>query len=406
MKDIYDIDPNYNDFSASSKKASIEFDKIFSIERRGGDKFIDDQAILDKKTTYSLYSINKNVLSFVQRAYMQLPFLSQAYRIKQGLVINKGIIFTDEKLQNNATETDTKTLQEFKQSFGGTPFLIELLRILETKGNAIVCYTEDNKFIILDPANFYAITRSNDESIAQYDIIGYGYRNKNKYIVLNPATTIPVWTTPKSVLGIPNLIIEQDLLLGILADGEEFKAIKQNKGYKKTILSAYTSESGVKKMAEAQDVVTLSKQINDLTFDPTKSAIIVNQQLDNTELPTIESDNKFYDNLEIKAMVAANIAGIPPQMLMSGKNINRSNTDQNYKSKIQSNIQPMNDLLSNVVQNMANIWAEKQNTKLEVTIDNPKSNLDIEMNVKDILESVKIGLITNDEARKLLNLNN
>ena len=105
-------------------------------------------------------------------------------------------------------------------------------------------------------------------------------------------------------------------------------------------------------------------------------------------------------------MVAANIAGIPPQMLMSGKNINRSNTDQNYKSKIQSNIQPMNDLLSNVVQNMANIWAEKQNTKLEVTIDNPKSNLDIEMNVKDILESVKIGLITNDEARKLLNLNN
>jgi hypothetical protein len=418
MADINTIDPNYTDFSGRSNKATIEFDKLFTSEKRKGGSFVDQLELLDKKTQYTLYSLSKPALAFAQRVYMQLPFYARALKIKQGLVINKGVVYADASKQEKAQKKESqeaKELSEFQKSFGGTEFLIELVRLIETKGNAIVSFVAvsetENRFIIFHPNNFFVITSSSDTSIAQYNIAGYGYKKQNTYITLNPATTIPVWTTPKSVLGIPSCIIEQDLSLAILSETEEYKTIKQMKGFVKTLLSVYTTENGNKKMATDAETVEVANILKKLVSDPTQAAHAINKEVTTTILPTIDTDTKFYENLEAKAMVAANMAGIPAQMLMSGKNINRTNADQAYKTKIQSNIQPMNDILSGVIQKMAEIWStsttdQKTNPKLEVTIDNPKANLDIDMDVKDILECVKTGIITAEEAKKLLNLNN
>jgi hypothetical protein len=410
--DIKQIDPNISEFSGKDK-GNIEFGKLFRSETRDGDSMIDGENRLEPKNKYTLYSLSNHCLNFCQRVYMQMPFYADAIKIKQGLVINKGVVYSDPDEQETFAKNRfvDGVLDEFIESFGGNMFLGELIRVLENKGNAIVTLVKDNdknKFMILDPSEFFVVTKSDKESIAGYTAVAYGYKNKKEYTLLPNATTIPIWTTPKSVLGVPKATIQQDLTLAILAETEEYKIVKQNKGFQKTILTAYTTQAGDKTMATPEEVAKLSNDINKLASDPTRATTIVNKEFDQKTLPTIDINNSFWADLETKAMIAANMVGIPSQMLLSGKNINRTNADQAYKVKIQSNIQPMNNYLSSVIQEMAKIWCEAEGKTpiINVTIDNPKQNLDLDIGVKDMLELIKMGVLTAEEVKKLLNLNN
>ena len=102
----------------------------------------------------------------------------------------------------------------------------------------------------------------------------------------------------------------------------------------------------------------------------------------------------------------ASITGVAPYRLLPPASINRATAQQQYSEMIEDTIQPANNSLTNLVQAMFEIWclATKNESKIQLTIQNPKPMLDIDISAEDLRKLENGKQITTNELRDRLSL--
>jgi hypothetical protein len=157
----------------NNSKNDTEFGKLFTCTKIAG-----------QEDLYK-WTIKKDVLSNIDRAYIQLYLFKSNLDDLASLVVGNGLVTEDGK-QN-------RILEEFKNTLGISDigFFNEVLRLRQTKGNlAITLTTIDNpvsgeseyRFIIVPPEKLAIVTRTNEENygLARMEYFGVV---KNKEVI-------------------------------------------------------------------------------------------------------------------------------------------------------------------------------------------------------------------------------
>jgi hypothetical protein len=89
---------------------------------------------------------------------------------------------------------------------------------------------------------------------------------------------------------------------------------------------------------------------------------------------------------------------MPPQT------INRATKAMDYKEMIQDSIQPLNNRLTKLVQTMFEKWLffVGKTANFDITVDNPKHELDLHIELSDLILLENNGVITTNELRHKL----
>jgi hypothetical protein len=390
---------NVLDFTTNSTNNSVEFDKLFN--RR-------------KKDDYYFWSLKENEVNKpVDRYYHQLPKMQEAISKVLNLSINDGAVF------KNADDKNTKEdqLQQFFDSFpvNQQEFYYDIGRQIFLRGNCLVILRGDKKigdfrWDIIESRRFDIVTSSSNEVSAKYNILGYNLKRKGQEDLLMLKKDYPnviyLRSPIRSVLGIPPLILNQMVSNTVIAAIQKQYMIENAGAFSKDILFPASLGDKPNKMSgvEAQQ---LTDNINATLQDPSKATLITTKQLDKITVEMISGNPQFWNDYATKFVThTASLAGLAPSFLLPPGEINRATKEQEYKEMIQYTIKPLNLMFSRLVQEMYRIWEVYTNTdfKLDVTCQNPKSALDMDYRLLEMIELVKIKLVQPNELRSQLGL--
>jgi hypothetical protein len=379
----------YNLYNKSN--SNTEFDKFF------------DSKTADNQT---VWSIKKKILDTTDIFYFNLPRIKDALALKAQLTLNDGIVFEEEK---DETPTNQKLLEEFQDSFPHSKsleFLTDLIRIRETKGNVLIIYSiKSQRWEIIEPHRFKVITNSANSLNAKYNIIGFKVKNygKEETFLLKENPNIIFWrSSPSSVFGVPPLMIGEQTSLAICAEIKRQYLISNSGAFSKKVLMLKENQN-----LSEEDSLRLANDLNITLQDPTKAVTVTNYSFDTAELKQIDSNSTFWTDISDGYIHhTASLTGIGASMLVSPKTINRATKEQEYKEMIQYSIQPLNREVTKLVQRMFEIWSTLTNQALnfQITIQNPRSALDVAVSTSELLNLEKEKIITTNELRRMLGL--
>lgn len=397
-------------------ESSFEFSKFFESKKIKN---------FDNSDAY-LWRVSNHTLKMVDTIFFDLPGLKSSIAKISKIVIGKGII---NKNIDKETEIEKKQKELFLKSFPGghLRFLWETYRLIETKGNCLISLVdfsdkkdtekeniEDFNWINIGPENF-GISVQTDKPLAKYlqgDFIYFSSKkalNVQNHQKLNSENTIHLKSELSSVLGVPPIIINGTFSNAILSDINSFNQTKKRGGTKKQLMTLYTeTESGIRKYVDENDRKQFQNDMNKAIASSKTHTAVSNVEAKIQEIVPAESNEDFQDLMEsVYPMFIANLVGIAPYSLLPPKSINRATAEEQYKEMIQQTVQPMNNLLSEKVQEMYQIWckATGEEATMELTLDNPKPQLTLQKNLLDLIKAANSGIITIDEVRSEMGLN-
>jgi hypothetical protein len=354
------------------------------------------------------WTIKKAVLNDIDRSYIQLYLFKSNLDELASLVIGKGLITEDEKVNPK--------LEEFKKTLGMSDinFFNEVLRIRQTKGNLAITLTkvqdpitgnEVDRFVIIPPEKLVIFTRNKEEGYGLSSLAGFGIqKTRNETVMLNWATSILVRNQVGSIFGLPPLIVNNAMTKGIINDIQKYNISHANGGQKAQLVS-YTHPNK-DEIVSVDNMIEQNQKLQQL-LKGNQRVISTNLETKVVTLEESKESDQFYNHIsETYPFYSAKLAGISPSMSINPKNINRATASQEYKAMIQKTIIPLNSTLSQIAQTMYDIWlmTTNQNDSTRIRLAPPKENLDVGLDPTNIWQLVDKKIITIDEARKMLNL--
>jgi hypothetical protein len=395
---------NFDWSEMANESNSLEFSQFFSKKKLAGGKIA--------------FRVKKEALSQVDILYFTLPKCGKAIDIVCKTTVNKGVqILKGSGEKDEITDADEILLQNFLSSMRPNPieFLEDIIRMKKTKGNLLVCLTQNlsKEYIwgIIEPERFSVVSNVENQILSKYDIDSFLLHKKRGAEILDKKTTLFVRSSPASILGVPPLLFNHLYSKTIVSEVKKNFQIQDNGAFKKSLMSAkkIVVQAGEVKYESinVKDLAKLSEQIKSCQKDPTKSIQIVDVEVNLTELPTIDFDPTFNDRYDGSyTLHTASITGVAPYRLLPPASINRATAQQQYSEMIEDTIQPANNSLTNLVQAMFEIWclATKNESKIQLTIQNPKPMLDIDISAEDLRKLENGKQITTNELRDRLSL--
>jgi hypothetical protein len=396
------------DFNESySGNNSFEFSQFFTKKKLPGGKVG--------------YRVKKEALKQTDILYFSLPKCGKAIDIISKTSVNKGIeILKGTGDKEQASEADLKMVEDFSKTLLPSPieFLEDVVRMKRTKGNLLLVLSETKKgskaylWAIIEPERFSVVSNSENEVLSKYDIDSYLLHKKEGVQDLDKNYTLFVRSSPASILGVPPLLFNHLYSKTIVADVKKNFQIQENGAFKKSLANAKKIEI---KNGQVQyrsitnkELAKISADILMCQSDPNKSIQITDVEVNLTELPTIEADPAFTERYDKSYVLhTASVTGVAPYRLLPPESINRATAQQQYSEMIEDTIQPLNNSLSILIQKMFDIWfstTTKNDSKIKLTIQNPKPMLDIDVTAKDLGDMEKNKQIKTNELRDRISL--
>ncbi len=385
----------YANLNNYSNNTGFEFSKFMNCKR------IDD-------SNYLWTLKKKEVLDEIERYYILLPKVDDALKKKSNLSINSGIKIKDENEDNPSNQ---KLLEEFFDSFPNAnpdEFLQDVVRIDSTKSTQAIILIENpitkiKQWTIVEPNRLGLISPSKNSINAKHSLKTVRvFTEKNTWTdfdLNNDKSIILFRRSPASIFAVPKFMFAQAVSKSIIAEIYKHYLNSRNGGFDKTVVTP--------KENEQLDVSNTKSAFEDVINSPDQNVIITNKKLDLQVLKALQSDPSFWTNLTEKyASHIASLTEVGVSYLMPPATINRVTKEMDYKEMIQDSIQPLNNRLTKLVNNMFKKWLffNKKSANFALTVENPKHKLDIELSVSDLIDLENSGVITTNELRKELGL--
>jgi hypothetical protein len=373
-----------------------EFGKLFNCDK------IPSQDNLYK------WTIKKDVLNNIDRAYIQLYLFKSNLDDLASLVVGNGLVTKDGKVN--------ETLNKFKQSLGMSDisFFNEVLRLRQTKGNLAITLTtiqnpitgqKEYRFVIIPPEKLAIVTKTNEDNYGLATMEYFGVTNGKQVDQLEWESSILIRNQTGTIFGLPPLIINNAMTQGIINDIQKYNLSHANGGQKAQLVS-YTSPDKDTRIVSGDDLKAQNESLKRM-LNSNQKVIATNLEAKVITLEEAKESDQFYNHIsETYPFYSAKLAGISPSMAINPKNINRATASQEYKAMIQKTVLPLNSTLSQVAQKMMDIWLVYTNNpnNVEIKLSQPKEDLDVGLDPTNIWQLVDKKIITINEARKMLNL--
>jgi hypothetical protein len=391
----------YDQYIPSKTGDDVQFNKIIQT------KTITIESKTEKDTKkliangkYKLHTINLEVIKAVNTYYTQLPNLANLLYKSAKLAVNKGIEKEDSTIEG---------LEPFFETLGGenTDFLISLAQAIQSKSNVVLYLNIDSTtgkpiWKIIEPRYFGILTDAETDGFDVFMKKAFCLiKNGNLMEVLDQDFTIFYQTLGNnfgSIYSIPRLYLSNLISDAILFDQVNFVESKKCEKYDKQLAIV---DGGTPK-----EIKELSDDINNGMANPKKAVHVTSAKVTQIlELSKIKVNPDFKDYMDTTyAQHIANLADVAGYMNQNASNLNRASAEQLYKEMIQSNSQSLNNILSGLVKKMYKITRKvsPELPDVEITVANPLYELDLNIDMKNLIQATKEGYITVDEFRKKL----
>jgi hypothetical protein len=381
----------------SKNKVKNDYHKLFWSKKINKNELTGSKV---KNKELYVWDIEQKYKNMVDKIYLNLPFYAKSIEIGSKIALGQGISPIDKSKNNDPVYT------EFLESFSSNMFY-DCYKEYKTTGNFAISLvkSEDNKtsrFVMFNLNKIVFVTSNNDNDLAEYGLVGVAVKSNKGYVMLDEKNTIVVRSSPTTVLGLPPSLLQHQLSINILND---IKA-NEKKGFKKDLVTFSNMDGSEVETSEIKDLGT---KLKTLVAEIDTPVLTTNKQVAIQRLDPYSENVKFSDNMNnLYILHATKLAGIAAYMIMSPKNINRSTAEQQYKEMLEYDIKPINMMFTTILNRMYQIWCKASDkvSELQLTIPNPKANIDMYVAAQDIIKLFEMQVLTREEVRASLGYEN